>query len=202
MKPRFIFITLLALFWGPCLWAQGSFAVDGGMRWQRYAYNDGQSSSQYTGPQIGIAKRLGSHFEAHLDLSLFLWATKSRFNSLESFWVSPNSPGELSPNFPLGIQSNLQVRWRPQGFQKGFYTGLGAGVFSNRYYIAYDRIQRPYLVLSPTSRPVFQVVAGYDFPIAKRHSIQLESNMDVVKFSSSSKTYLMGSFGVGWRWAR
>ncbi len=202
MKPSFILIAPLALLWGPFLNAQGSFALDGGVRWQQITYNEGQSSAQYLGPQLGVSRRLGVHFEAHMDLAMFLWATEPQFNSFESFWVKPGQKDYLRHNKPLAFQSTFQIRWRPQGFQKGLYTGLGAGFFSDVYAIAYDHLQRPYLLYTLGTWTVFQAVTGYQIPVGKKHSIQLTSSMEGLVSFGSKKNYLMGSFGVGWRWAR
>jgi hypothetical protein len=200
MKPSFIFIAVLAILGLYQLNAQGSFAVDGGMRWQRFAYNEGVSSKAFFGPYMGVSKSLGTQFELHSGASLFMWETERNFAGTEYFWISP---GDFGHGWLMSLQVNVQFRWRPMGFEKGFFTGLGTGFFHGTHNLVYDRMSQPQLNRDLWQRPVFQAVAAYDIPVGNKHSIQFNSSMDArVSFSSGGTNHIMGSFGVGWRWAR
>lgn len=181
-----------------------TFSVDAGLQWQAYWFNPPYNNlKQSTGIGMGASKRLFSDFEGRIGTGLFFFETFEDKN--EKFYWS--SPGKVNLNNPSGVslsqwQVDLQLRWRPQGFDNGFFLGLGAGWFKDFYdnSIQYDRTGSPYLIPYQENIQFVSLHSGYDLKVNPSGSIQFNGSVLFAPQDKFINAHFFLGAGLGWRW--
>lgn len=202
MKIEKMVLTVILIFFGLSIRAQ-TIAIDVGSRWQGYYYGfPGKDYiKQNAGISIGVSKRLFEKFEGRAGVNLSFFETFYRDSTpAESFWVSP---GEFGDNGLMQWQIDLQGRWRPMGFDRGWFGGVGLGINGSKYYLAYDRFGTSYLVDDRVRAFYLSLNTGFDFRLSEAHRLQCSGSL---LFPPAINEVLDGAmvFGltVGWRWIK
>lgn len=173
------------------------FGFDGGVVYKHYNSRNGDDYLAFSGPDIGFSKRITPHLEARVGFQLLYYQSYPiRGKEGNTWFTARDFPGA---DALLAWQSEVRLSWRPSGFEKGFFTGMGVGKFADKYYLAYDRRGNAYLGNSGDLGKAFVLTghAGYDLKIGKGNSIRFQSEV----LYEMKNDYWIGSFGLGWRWA-